>query len=561
MLGRGGMGEVYRARDTRLQRDVALKLLPASVSSDPDRLARFNREAQLLAALNHPHIAAIYGVEEQPGSAALVLELVEGPTLADRIARGPLPTDEAIAIGLQIAAALEAAHEHGIIHRDLKPANVKLRPDGTVKVLDFGLGKIDVAASADAAASPTLTAHATAAGLILGTAAYMAPEQARGRLVDRRADVWAFGVVLFEMLTGRRPFGGETISETLAAIIKDQPSWTELPDDLAGDLRALLERALEKDPRRRLRDIGEARVTLEDLVSGKRRMAAVESPHSPSPSRSQWLPWAIATIGVLAAIASGARSFTRTTAPVMPALKYTLPISGDSLERTALPTISPDGRYVAFVRGGTLWLRPLDQLDARQLPGTTGAQFPFWSPDSRQVAYLTSNSVWRVGLDGSQPVRVAGYRFSKGGRTPGGVWLSDDTIIFAPAGIGSGLLSVPAGGGEFRDYPIRRSKATSIVRHYCRMGDRWCSSSIARTRGPTRSASSPMVCARTCCDSKKKPSILRPIRRPGTCSITVRRQHPVCGRCRSRSSGSRRPANRSWLPHRPRIRAWHRTGR
>src|SRR5262245_38204433 len=249
-LGSGGMGEVYRARDTRLQREVALKLLPLSVSGEPERLARFNREAQLLAALNHPNIGAIYGVAEHHGSAALVLELVEGPTLADRIAQGPVAPDETIAIALQIAGALEAAHEQGIIHRDLKPANIKLRPDGTVKVLDFGLAKGDttvVAPSADIAASPTFTAHGTAVGLILGTAAYMAPEQARGRVVDRRADIWAFGVVLFEMLTGRRPFGGETISETLAAVIKDPPQWTELPAHVSQPLRHLLRRTLEKE--------------------------------------------------------------------------------------------------------------------------------------------------------------------------------------------------------------------------------------------------------------------------------------------------------------------------
>jgi serine/threonine-protein kinase len=452
LIGRGGMGEVYRARDTRLQREVAIKLLPESFSTDPERLARFNREAQLLAALNHPHIAAIYGVEEQPGSAALVLELVEGPTLADRLARSSIPADEAIGIALQIATALEAAHEQGIIHRDLKPANIKLRPDGTVKVLDFGLARADVPSPADAALSPTLTAQGTAPGLILGTAAYMSPEQARGRGVDRRADIWAFGVVLFEMLTRQRPFGGETISETLAAIIKDRPSWTALPEGLPSRLTELLERTLEKNPRRRLRDIGDARIILEDLQSGTAPAISETAPRLPRAIWRRLVPWTIASVATLAAVAMGWRAFTPRPTPTVPALKYTLPISGDSLERTALPTISPDGRHVAFARAGTLWVRPLDQLEARQLTGTNGAQFPFWSPDSRQVAYLTANALWRVALDGSPPVRVANYRFSKGGRTPGGVWLANDTIVFARAAIGSGLLSVPAQGGEFSEY-------------------------------------------------------------------------------------------------------------
>ena len=450
------MGEVYRARDTRLHREVALKLLPVSVSGDPERLARFNREAQLLASLNHPHIAAIYGVEEQPGRAALVLELVEGPTLADRIARGPIPLDEAVAIALQVAGALEAAHEQGIIHRDLKPANIKLRPDGTVKVLDFGLAKADsgVASQADIVASPTFTAHATAAGLILGTAAYMAPEQARGRVVDRRADIWAFGIVFFEMLSGTRPFSGETISETLAATIKDEPSWTALPGGLPSRVRELLKRTLEKDPRRRLRDIGDARLTLEDVQSGAGQTDAATNAKPESRATLQrLLPWALTAVATLAAVALGWRAFTPPpSAPPLPALKYTLPITGDSLERTALPVISPDGRHVAFVKNGTLWVRSLDQLEPRQLAGTAGAQFPFWSPDGLQVAYLTANSLWRVGVDGSQPVRIATYRFSKGGRTPGGVWLADNTIVFALAATGSGMLSVPAQGGEFVDY-------------------------------------------------------------------------------------------------------------
>ena len=460
LLGRGGMGEVYRARDTRLQRDVALKLLPAAVAADRESLARFTREAQLLATLNHPHIASIYGVEEGDSGAALVLELVDGPTLAERIAQGPVPVDEAIVIARQIAEALEAAHEQGIIHRDLKPANIKLRFDGTVKVLDFGLAKTTssslTSGTMDNAVSPTLTAHATAAGLILGTAAYMAPEQARGRMVDRRADIWAFGLVLFEMLSGVRPFGGETISETIAAIIKDPPSWTALPEGLPTRLQALLRRTLEKDPKRRLRDIGDARLELEDLAAGVDAVAAAPRPAA-QPAWRRALPWAIASVATLAAVAFALKP---SGGPVVepPSLKYTLPITGESLDRTGLPAISPDGRHVVFVKGGTLWIRSLDQLEPRPLAGTAGAQFPFWSPESREVAYLTANAIWRVGVDGSQPVRVATYRFSKGGRTPGGVWLTDGTMVFAPAATGSGLLSVPAQGGEFTDFYKRDVK-------------------------------------------------------------------------------------------------------
>ena len=458
------MGEVYRARDSRLQREVALKLLPASVSGDAERLARFAREAQLLATLNHPHIAAIYGVEESPSGAALVLELVEGPTLADRIAEGPIPLDESIQIARQIADALEAAHEQGIIHRDLKPANVKLRPDGTVKVLDFGLAKTMTSAAAsavgpaDIAASPTFTAHATAAGLILGTAAYMAPEQARGRAVDRRADIWALGVVLFEMLTGTRPFGGETVSETLAAIIKDPPSWNLFPAGLPASVRALTTRMLEKDPRQRLRDIGDARLALEDLEAAGEAIASTTV--SSAPKVSSWRaigPWLIALASIAAALLYGARSVT-TPASEPPLVKFTLPLGGQSLERTGLPAISPDGHHVVFVKDAQLWIRSLAQLESRQLAGTGGAQFPFWSPDSRQVAYLTATALWRVRIEGGQPIQMATYRFSKGGRTPGGVWRDDDTIVFAPSATGSGLLAVSAQGGEFTEFYARDPK-------------------------------------------------------------------------------------------------------
>ena len=262
-LGEGGMGEVWEATDTKLNRQVALKILPEAFATDPDRLARFQREAQVLASLNHPNIAQIHGLEESEGARALVLELVEGPTLADRIAQGPIPVDEALAIAKQIAEALEAAHEAGVIHRDLKPANIKVREDGTVKVLDFGLAKaLDTTPQGDPSQSPTLTAAATQMGVILGTAAYMSPEQAKGKVVDKRADVWAFGAVLYEMLTGQKPFVGDDVSDTLALVLKFEPEWDALPSELPPSLVTYLRRCLHKDPRERIRDIGDVRLAL-----------------------------------------------------------------------------------------------------------------------------------------------------------------------------------------------------------------------------------------------------------------------------------------------------------
>jgi len=451
-LGQGGMGEVYRGRDTRLGRDVAIKTLPALFAQDPERNARFAREAQLLAALNHPHIGGIYGVEEDGTSTFLILEFVDGLSLAYRLAHGPLARDEAVTIARQIADALEAAHEKGIIHRDLKPANIMLTADGHAKVLDFGLARAGDAAGSSASAmnSPTFTAAATAAGVILGTAAYMAPEQASGKAVDKRGDIWAFGVVLFEMLTGARPFGGETIGETIAAIIKDPPAWNLLPDDLSPPLRVLLERTLQKDPRQRLRDIGEARLALDQIATSPAPVAMLPPP-APKRVWREAVPWAVAAVSIVAAIAMALRP-TNVASPELPPLTYTISTSTEPLQRTALPAISPDGRHLAFVRNGALWVRALDKLEARQLTGTDGAQHPFWSPDSRQLAYLRANAVWRVGIEGAPPVRVAGYRFPISGRTPGGVWLADNTLVFAPAAGGTGLFSVPLAGGEFSTF-------------------------------------------------------------------------------------------------------------
>ncbi len=479
------MGEVYRARDSRLHREVALKLLPAAVAADPERLARFTREAQLLAALNHPNIAAIHGLEDSeaagasPLSRAIVLELVEGPTLADRLAQGPIPLEEVLAIARQIAEAMEFAHEHGIIHRDLKPANIKLRADGTVKVLDFGLAKALSAPGAasgpgpDVSQSPTLSDQATAAGVILGTAAYMAPEQARGRLVDRRADVWAFGVVLFEMLAGSRPFQGDTISDTMASILKDEPDWSALPASTPPELRRLVQRALQKDPRRRLRDIGDARLAVEDLQSG----ASDLGPVTVVPQRRRrtaLLPWSLALLGIVVAGLLAWRG--RATPPTeLPALKYSMAIPNLRVDRTLLPTLSPDGMRVLFSRDGQLWVRELDKLEPRQLPGVTGAQYPFWSPDSRQIAYLTTSAVWRVGLDGNPPVRVASYHFSKGGRYTGRrVAPGRHADLRARGQRLRARPGSPPTAASFANFSraTRRPKATSIAPACCRTASR-----------------------------------------------------------------------------------------
>ncbi len=457
-LGAGGMGEVFRARDTRLNREVALKRLPPAVAADPERLARFTREAQLLAALNHPNIAHIHGLEEAPGEAgqpptrALVLELVEGPTLADRIADGPIPLHEALDIARQVADAVDYAHEQGIIHRDLKPANIKLRPDGVVKVLDFGLAKALGAPGAvssanhDISNSPTFTTSGTAAGVILGTAAYMAPEQARGRVVDRRVDVWALGVVIFEMLAGRRPFAGETISDTIASILKDEPDWTRLPPATPAALRRLLARMLEKDPRKRLRDVGDVRFLLDDATASG-ASAATDAAHAattrPSPLWLRALPW-IAVIAVLALMPAAIALWPSAPAP---ALRFAIPLDGE-VERLALPLLSPGGTRLVYSKGGELWVQGLDELEGRPLRGTAGAQYPFWSPDGSEIGYVTSTAIMRVSLDGSAPVRIADYRAIKGGRTPGGVWRSDGSIVFASAATGSAMVSVPATGGS-----------------------------------------------------------------------------------------------------------------
>jgi serine/threonine protein kinase/Tol biopolymer transport system component len=443
LIGEGGMGRVFRAHDTKLKRDVAIKVLPDLFAHDPERLARFEREAHVLASLNHSNIAHVYGFEESAGVRALVMELVEGPTLAERIGgHGPhaMALDEALPIARQIADALDAAHEQGIVYRDLKPANVKLRPDGVVKVLDFGLAKaLDPTSSAsrDAANSPTMTARATQLGMILGTAAYMAPEQAKGKTVDKRADIWAFGAVLYEMLTGRRPFASDDISETLAFVITREPDWRALSPNIPAPLVTLVRRCLEKDPKRRLRDIGDARIAIEEAGSESEPEAA-----KPSAAPRSRLAWSVAA--VLAVIAAGAVAWE--FRPVPPPPEVRLEITTPPTNDIGSMAVSPDGRFVVFVgdsekRLPQLWLRPLDTTSPRPLEGTDGAAYPFWSPDSRSIGFFADNRLKRIDIVGGAPQTLANVPAGRGG-----TWNADDVIVFA--GTNTELFRVPAGGGK-----------------------------------------------------------------------------------------------------------------
>jgi Tol biopolymer transport system component len=443
-LGAGGMGEVYRGRDTNLNRDVALKVLPGLFAADPDRLARFKREAQVLASLNHPNIGAIYGLEEFPSWRALVLELVEGPTLADRISAGPIPLDEALAIARQITDALAAAHEKGIIHRDLKPANVKLRPDGTVKVLDFGLAKAlePGPVSADTPQSATITSPAmTQAGVILGTAAYMSPEQARGRPADKRSDVWAFGCVLFEMLGGRRAFAGEDVAEMLAHVLTHEPRWSLLPPATPPAIRRLLRRCLERDRSRRLADIADARLEIDER-DGE---ANAGVPARPVARLRRWLPWAVATGALLLSMLAFAALYSRRAPIGTPAATRFLIDPPPKTELRGTFAVSPDGRSVAL-RGVTdgkvlLWVRALESLAARPLAGTEEAGWPFWSPDSRFIGFFADGKLKKVAATGGPAQTLCDATDARGGS-----WNADGVILIAPRPLDV-LYRVSSAGG------------------------------------------------------------------------------------------------------------------
>ncbi len=440
LLGIGGMGEVYRARDTKLGRDVALKVLPRASAGDAQRLARFEREARVLASLNHPHIGAIYGVEESGDVRGLILELVEGPTLADRIARGRLSLHESLRIAGQIAEALEAAHEKGIIHRDLKPDNIKVTADDNVKVLDFGLATVrDVGgATLDLSTAPTLMR--TTPGMILGTAPYMSPEQANGREADRTSDVWAFGCVLYEMLTGRRAFDGGTAGEILAGVLKTDPDWHQLPAGTPEGIRRLLRRSLQKDQKSRLRDIRDARLEIDDVEGGTPQDGPVVEISS---RRRERLAWASA-LAVLTLIAATAGLWALRPSRAAPELRLEIntPPTGDpSL------AMSPDGMRIVFAARSAgqsqLWLRSLDSSLMQPLAGTERASSPFWSPDSRSIGFYADNKLKRMDVDGGS-VRTL---VSDVPSLLGGAWNTDGTIVFS-SNPGRPLVRISAEGGE-----------------------------------------------------------------------------------------------------------------
>jgi Tol biopolymer transport system component len=461
LIGEGGMGRVFRARDTRLKRDVAIKALAIDVALDADRTARFRREAEALAALSHPRIAGIHDIFESDGSQYLVLELVDGETLADHIARGPLPPADAFRIAIEIAEALEVAHERGIIHRDLKPANVKITPDGRVKVLDFGLAK-DL--SGDAAhAGPSSLTHsptivgATRAGVILGTAAYMSPEQARGQRVDARADVWAWGCVLYEMLTGRQPFLGGTVTDLLASIVRGEPDWAGLPADTPSGVRSLLRRCLRKELSQRLHHIADARIALED---GQADQSALSTGAEATKTRAtaRWAWGAVALLAASVVALSAALVLGRRSA--VPPSEMRLEITTPETPNPVQFAIAPDGVKLAFVGSADgaprLWMRTLDSTTARPLAGTERATFPFWSPDSRSIGFFADGKLKRIDIVGASVQTVASAPIGSGG-----AWSAAGVIVFAPSPVGD-LFQVAATGGEPRLVLRRRLGQQSL---------------------------------------------------------------------------------------------------
>ena len=441
LLGQGGMGEVYRVRDTKLKRDVALKVLPATFLRDPERMARFQREAQVLASLDHPNIGPIYGMTDSEDYFGLVLALVEGPTLADRIKEGPLALEEAVAIGKQIVEALEFAHDRGVIHRDLKPANIKITPDGVVKVLDFGLAKVleaEPPPTSTLTDSPTLTMGHTGVGVILGTAAYMSPEQAVGRPVDRRSDIFSFGAVLYEMLAGNRAFGGSTTPDVLEAVVKDEPDWSNLPAGTPDAIQRLLRRSLAKDRRQRLQAIGEARIVLEN--PGATDVPSISVPHKK-------LPWVVAAVFLLGFGVVSLIHF-RERPPKLEVTRFVVPAPDKTTFTAAAPAISPDGRTLAFAAtdgvGHTqVWLRPMNSSEAHVLPGTDGAGEPvFWSPDGRSLAFAGRSLARLMSIDIAGGPAQTLCPATAG--APVGAWSPAGIIVFHS---NDGLMQVPAGGG------------------------------------------------------------------------------------------------------------------
>jgi Tol biopolymer transport system component len=440
LIGSGGMGEVYRARDTVLHREVAIKTLPEAFVADPERVARFEREARVLAALNHPHIAAIYGFEYREGIHALVLELVDGETLSARLRARALSVPEALIIARQLADALDAAHEKGIVHRDLKPANISITRDDVVKVLDFGLAKTSaVASTGDLADSPTATAAATRDGVVLGTAPYMSPEQARGKSVDKRTDVWAFGCVLYEMLTGRAAFGGDTVSDVIVAVLDRAPDWRLVPSETPATIARLLRRCLEKDPKRRLHDIADARIEIDDALSAPAADVREVAPRA----RRSIARWTLA--GVVAGALLAAVGFRFATRPAPSAVTRFTIMLPPHLELRDPMALSPDGRTLVFAAtdesGSRLYRRDLDSLQSVPIRGTEGGGAPFFSPDGAAVGFSGVRSLMTVPLQGGAPTTLHQDRVT------GATWLPDDTIVF---GSSAGLMQIPATGGDVR---------------------------------------------------------------------------------------------------------------
>ena len=457
-IGAGGMGEVYRATDTTLARQVAIKVLPTVFSQDPERLARFEREAKTLAALNHPHIAQIYGLEISSGMRALVMEFVEGEDLSQRIARGPIPLDDALPIARQMAEALEVAHEQGIVHRDLKPANIKVTPDGVVKVLDFGLAKLTqvqaVATPAHVTESPTITSPAmlTGAGMILGTAAYMSPEQAAGRPADKRSDVWAFGVVLYEMLTGKRAFDGGGVSETLAAVLRGEPDWDALPATTPAPIDKLLRGCLQKDRKERVPDIAVARFEIKDALAmrGASRLRAegLVAATEPRPRWRRALPAAAAAVVTGALVGAVMWTFD-TPLPPPPVTRFAFML-GEGQQFTnagrQLIAISPDGAQMVYVANRQLFLRLLSDFQARPIPGTENAQGvsnPAFSPDGRSIAFWSAadRTLKTIAVSGGTAVMICPAE------NPTGMSWGEDGILFGGQG-STGIMRVPANGGQ-----------------------------------------------------------------------------------------------------------------
>ena len=462
-LGEGGMGEVYRATDTKLNREVALKILPEQFAADSQRMGRFQREAEVLASLDHPNIGAIHGIEDAGQTRALVLQLIEGPTLADRIAQAPVPVDEALPIALQIAEALEAAHEKGIIHRDLKPANIKITPEGQVKVLDFGLAKAvekPPQSATELTHTPTLSMSATHEGVLLGTATYMSPEQARGQTVDRRTDVWAFGVVLFELLTGERPFRGEDATTVLASVIRAEPDWSLLNDDLPGRIPEVLGRCINKDLRNRYHDVADVRIDVESVLRDP------GGPRAESGGAARWstrgvLAWCAAALAVGAPLAA---TIAWNLKPASPSAARPVHFS---FEAPATPdqqlmggifgrlAISQDGTAVAYIGarlereggqrgadGRQLYLRDIDHGEGVPIPGTEGAESPFFSPDGKWVGFVAHGKLQKVSVEGGAPQKICDAWIVQGAS-----WGLDGKIVFG-GGISSGLMRVAASGGR-----------------------------------------------------------------------------------------------------------------